>query len=502
MKKIKLILLLVAACTLMPLNAFALDDPEYDNDVEIDGNTYGLIYSNQTAILLNWGKKEKPSNTVTTPKSIYIDILKKEYPVTAIGNHAFSGAEMGKIVVDPCVTHIGEYAFSSCPNLYHVELPDHINTFPKGLFYNSKKFLFLITNRKDFEEVGDYAFYNTGFYDFFYDVKRVGNYAFYKCTNLEGFDTTKDGVLTEIGDYAFYGCTNLNSITMSEGLKSVGNSAFDGSGLKAVTMPNSLTSIGSAAFARLPNLTTIFFSNDYGTIQPGIFKDCKKLRVVYLGEKNQFSQNSSVSPFEGCTALERVEAPIKNPYYMSGSGGVLYSKDGTILQYYPPGKAIDKVFVISNDVEQIGNNCFFENQNLDIVVLPNNLGRIGNMAFYKSSVRALVATAPSPAFISSSFYGLKEQCYLYVPADSYGSYYNSWNYNRQNFKYMGSDGYPVGCDLNGDHEVNVTDVTHLITKILEGAQLWGNSYLDVNADNALNVSDITFTINRILGVYE
>lgn len=320
---------------------------------------------------------------------------------------------MGKIVVDPCVTHIGEYAFSSCPNLYQVEHPDHINTFPKGLFYGSKKFLFLITNRKDFEEVGDYA---------------------------------------------FYGCTNLNSITLSEGLKSVGNNAFDGSGLKAVTMPNSLVTIGSAAFTRLPNLTTIFFSNNYGTIQPGIFKDCKKLRVVYLGEKNQFPQNSSVSPFEGCTSLERVEAPIKNPYYMSGSGGVLYSKDGTILQYYPPGKAIDKVFVISNDVEQIGNNCFFENQNLDIVVLPNNLGRIGNMAFYKSSVRALVATAPSPAFISSSFYGLKEQCYLYVPADSYGSYYNSWNYNRQNFKYMGSDGYPVGCDLNGDHEVNVTDV--------------------------------------------
>ncbi|MCQ2291019.1 MAG: hypothetical protein MJZ63_07100, partial [Muribaculaceae bacterium] len=69
MKKIKLILLLVAACTLMPLNAFALDDPEYDNDVEIDGNTYGLIYSNQTAILLNWGKQERPSTTVTTPKS-------------------------------------------------------------------------------------------------------------------------------------------------------------------------------------------------------------------------------------------------------------------------------------------------------------------------------------------------------------------------------------------------------------------------------------------------
>lgn len=52
-------------------------------------------------------------------------------------------------------------------------------------------------------------------------------------------------------------------------------------------------------------------------------------------------------------------------------------------------------------------------------------------------------------------------------------------------------------DINGDGEINVSDVTALINKIL-GTSDYSNEVCDINGDGEINVSDVTALINMIL----
>ncbi|MDY5902750.1 MAG: dockerin type I repeat-containing protein, partial [Sodaliphilus sp.] len=56
---------------------------------------------------------------------------------------------------------------------------------------------------------------------------------------------------------------------------------------------------------------------------------------------------------------------------------------------------------------------------------------------------------------------------------------------------------PLLGDINGDGEVNVSDVTALINKIL-GSRAYSDAVCDINADGEINVSDVTALINLIL----
>ena len=54
-------------------------------------------------------------------------------------------------------------------------------------------------------------------------------------------------------------------------------------------------------------------------------------------------------------------------------------------------------------------------------------------------------------------------------------------------------------DVNADGQVNVSDVTQLISVILGEISL-SKQFTDINGDGNVNVSDVTALINRILGV--
>jgi hypothetical protein len=76
----------------------------------------------------------------------------------------------------------------------------------------------------------------------------IPNYAFggdilnRPCTKITSV-TIPDGVTT-IGNYAFAGCTGLTSINIPDGVTTIGNYAFARVKLKNVTIPDSVTTIG------------------------------------------------------------------------------------------------------------------------------------------------------------------------------------------------------------------------------------------------------------------
>ena len=115
---------------------------------------------------------------------------------------------------------VGEYAFSGCTGLKHIELPD--------------------------------------------SVVAIGGNAFSGCTGLtkirlpEGRMNTDEKELSGleyISDGAFRGCSGLAEITIPPNVTSIGESAFAGcTGLKHVTLPDSLKSISPGAFSGCESL--------------------------------------------------------------------------------------------------------------------------------------------------------------------------------------------------------------------------------------------------------
>ncbi len=74
---------------------------------------------------------------------------------------------------------------------------------------------------------------------------------------IEGKPVTRIGVSSSV-DGAFQLCSNLTSITIPDGVTSIGQYAFRGcTSLTSITIPDSVTTIGGEAFQSCRSLTTI-----------------------------------------------------------------------------------------------------------------------------------------------------------------------------------------------------------------------------------------------------
>jgi len=73
------------------------------------------------------------------------------------------------------------------------------------------------------------------------------------------------------------GCSGLTSITIGNGVTSIGSGAFNGcSGLTSITIPDSITSIGNYAFSGCTGLTSITsLATTAPTIQNNTFNGVK-----------------------------------------------------------------------------------------------------------------------------------------------------------------------------------------------------------------------------------
>lgn len=144
-----------------------------------------------------------------------------------------------------------------------------------------------------------------------------------------------------IGPTAFRGCTNLSSVTLQEGVKSLGLAAFETTALTAVHIPASVNSIST--------------SND----QP--FVKCQNITAFTVAEGN--------------TAYCAVD-------------GVLYNKSVTRLIAFPLAKKFNG---FPGTVTEIGTAAFECYNGFDTLTIPAHITGKCSGAFKKSSVKTLIA---------------------------------------------------------------------------------------------------------------
>ena len=163
---------------------------------------------------------------------------------------------------------------------------------------------------------------------------------------------------------AFASVENMESVTIPDGVKSIGASAFSScKSLTNVTIPNSVKSIDANAFSGCNSLKSITLPKDITTISEGLFLQCKALTNVDIPEGVTSIEKDA---FWYCNSLVSIDIPA----------GVTTIGDGA---FYKCNKL--KNIVIPTGVDTIMDKTFYACNALDCITLPENLKVIKNSAF-------------------------------------------------------------------------------------------------------------------------
>ena len=98
-----------------------------------NGVRYSINNDNTTVTVAGYPSGSKPIGNLTIPESVTFRGL--SFPVTSIGNEAFSGCSgLTSVTIGNSVTTIGNEAFSGCSGLTSVTIPNSVTTIGKKAF--------------------------------------------------------------------------------------------------------------------------------------------------------------------------------------------------------------------------------------------------------------------------------------------------------------------------------------------------------------------------------
>ncbi|MBQ8295127.1 MAG: leucine-rich repeat protein, partial [Clostridia bacterium] len=211
-------------------------------------------------------------------------------------------------------------------------------------------------------------------------VTEVGNHAFEGCKELGRVVFQGGGLAPQtVGNYAFNDCEKLTTVDFAEdcNVAMLGGNAFSNTAIRRLVIPGNMAKIGDYAFADCADMASVTFSEGGVDLTIGsfVFQNCIGIKQIYL-PTTVVEFKSAV--FDGCKNLERITVDPNNQYLMD-KDGVLFSKDETVLKFYPIGRKGE--YVIPETVKKIDDIVFKNNINLTKITLGENIISIGANAF-------------------------------------------------------------------------------------------------------------------------
>ncbi len=256
-------------------------------------------------------------------------------------------------------------------------------------------------------------------------VTAIGDRAFFGCSKAEAVTFEENSALTDLGESAFEGCESISGITIPGGVAAIsantfkgctalaaieipssvttlGNSAFEGTGLKSLTFAEntSLTTIGEAvfkgcaslvsltipegismvresAFENCVNLVSVTVPASVTEIRANAFENCKKLVIVVVDE------NSSLKIVNGAETNGKIALHATDEYddinaNPDADGFVIINRNNVKVLFAYIGEDTD--IVIPDEVEEIYQHAF-ENRYITSVVIHASVKKIGEGAF-------------------------------------------------------------------------------------------------------------------------
>ena len=342
--------------------------------------------------------------------------------VTSIGGSAFSGCSgLTSVTIPDSVTSIGEGAFSGCSSLESITIPfvgaqagktaSDTYQYPFGYIFGTGSYTGGTATTQYYYGSSTSSTTNTTYYipSSLQSVTVTGGNilrgAFYKCSGLTSV-TIGDGV-TSIGDYAFYYCSGLTSVTIGDGVTGIGNSAFFGcSALQSITIPFVGGSRKTASDTYQYPFGYIFGTSSYtGGVETAQY---------YYGSS---TSSTTSTTFYIPSSLKSVTVTggniLRGAFYgCSGLTSVTIPDSVTSIGYraFEDCSGLTSI-TIPNSVTSIDSSAFSGCSGLTSVIIPDGVTSIGNSAFYNcSGLTEVVWNASNCISAGSSSYPIFSGC--------------------------------------------------------------------------------------------
>ncbi|MBR1891825.1 MAG: leucine-rich repeat domain-containing protein, partial [Clostridia bacterium] len=317
--------------------------------------------------------------------------------VGEIGEEAFANcSSLKEVTVCGNVKSIGNYAFQNCRNLTSITIPDSVTSIGSSAFYGCSSLeeitIPFVGNRSGVTASDTYQYpfgyiFGTSSYtggvattQYYYgsSTSYTTSTKCYIPASLRSVTVTGGNILYG----AFYNCSSLTSVTIGNGVTSIGDRAFYGcSGLTSVTIPDSVTSIHSGAF--------------YG---------CYKLVEVYNKSALNISTGSSSFGYIGYYA-KNIYSPSEGQSKLStnDNGYIIYTDGDLVSLIGYTGNETE--LVLPDNITEIYENAFRDCSGLTSVTIVNGVTSIPSGAFYNCSSLTSITIPDSVTSIgSSAFY--------------------------------------------------------------------------------------------------
>ena len=232
--------------------------------------------------------------------------------VTSIGTVAFESTALVSFEMPDSIKELGHGVFNNCTSLESVVISGNIEELSHGLFQGCSNLISIMFR-------GTISKWNSLPKD---DSWNSGVPAEYVVC-LDGVVYIKEGVYTVDDDGILY-CSDYSKLTSevvipayvgNKKVEGLAKDLFKGRNITSVTISEGITSIGESCFANCTKLESVSLPSSLITIWHNAFDGCSSLKSIVIPSS---VENLHGSAFSGCTSLSSVTLPTALTY-LSGA---------------------------------------------------------------------------------------------------------------------------------------------------------------------------------------
>lgn len=308
-------------------------------------------------------------------------------------------------------------AFKNCKTLEKIEIPDTITGITLGVGgYNASGSAFY----------GCTALKEISVYCVKGDHEANPHQRYYETIN--GALIFNDPNNKEVKELIYVPNSLQGEYEIPYGVTHISENVFKSTKFTKVTIPSTVTYIGKQAFYMSTTMNFVFAKTPEDveevelTIDEGAFQSCDFTAITLPARLKEFN----VTAFKSCADLAAVYIDGENGKYTSTEDGMLCElvKDetsGEVLHkkiiYCPVARA--GAYTIPLDVREIGDEAFYNCEDLTELTIPGHVTKIGAKAFYSCGSLAKVNFATDGLGLEigeQAFYSCSALTELYIPA--------------------------------------------------------------------------------------